>query len=283
MITFPKTLGRALPALIPLILSLALPISAAAKPRVYQRLMRSTGFVYAQYEKTGLGGTCWVLDRERRLAITNCHVTNNWKKGATKSVVVFFPRYSGGTLIRSYATYLKEGQPIRAWVLAIDVPRDLSLLQLESIPPGIEARRIARRAPRKGARIYTLGHSSMGKQVGKKWQLRKNGKLWRFARGKVLRAEFWSGRAAWPLACKCTRVSARTNHGDSGGPVVNRRGELVGVNCLSNYKYKLSWNVHVREVKRFLRRAPLGTMPQDRFKASVPRSGRPASSSRPSS
>jgi S1-C subfamily serine protease len=246
--------------------------------------MRSTGFVYVQYDKTGSGGTCWVLDRERRLAITNCHVTNNWKNGTPKFVVVFFPHYSGGTLVRSYATYLKEGRPIRAWVLAIDVQRDLSLLQLDSVPEGVEALPIARRAPRKGARIYTLGHSSMGKQVGSKWQLRKNGKLWRFARGKVLRVEFYrKGRADWPLVCKCIRVRARTNHGDSGGPVVNRRGELVGVNCLSNYKHKLSWDIHVTEVKRFLRRAPLGTARRGGDKAFVPGPGGAARGSRPNS
>jgi CBS domain-containing protein len=271
MTMYRRILGRVFLAVIPLLLSLAFAPFAGAegkrllrsRPRVYEQILRSTGLVLVQYQKTGLGGTCWVVDRQRRLVITNCHVTNDRKLGNPQAVIVFFPHYSGGKLVRNFNTYLKELPAIRAWVVATDVRRDLSLLQLESIPDDVQALPLARRAPRAGARVYSLGNSGMATKVGK---ITDKSNLWRFAQGKMVRVEFFRApKKAWPVASKCIRLRSRIDHGDSGGPVVNKRGELVGVVSLSNLR-TLAWCIHVAEVKRFLRGAPLGLLELDRGK-----------------
>jgi hypothetical protein len=194
-----------------------------------------------------------VVDRQRRLVVTNAHVTNARKVGKPTHVAVFFPHYTEGTLVRDFQTYLKECRPIRGQVLAKDVRRDLSLVQLESLPVDVDALRLARRAPRRGATVYSLGNSGIAEQPEKNKPAPKVAKLWRFARGKVLRAEFKRApKKIWPLATRCLSVRTRIEHGDSGGPVVNRWGKLVGVVSLSNLR-NLAWHIHVREVKRFLR------------------------------
>jgi S1-C subfamily serine protease len=257
-------------AVLPLFFTLTLAPCAEARPKVYDRVLRSTGFIVAQFPNKANVGTCWVVDRQRCLVITNCHVVNDRKLGKPKFIVVFFPHYSEGKLVRHLATYLKERSAVPGRAVAEDSPRDLALVQLDRVPEGIQALPLARRAPRGGARVYSVGNSGLTKKVGKKTRLKDNAKLWRLARGKVVRVEFFKApkkfrRKAWPVFCKCIRVHARLNHGDSGGPVVNKRGELVGVVSSGNQR-NLVWNIHVVEIKRFLRRITVQVLNADKGK-----------------
>ncbi len=109
--------------------------------------------------------------------------------------------------------------------------------------------------------------------TGKDKRVKENAELWRPGRGKVLRVEFFNAykrtrHKAWPVVSKCIRVRSRLDHGDSGGPMVNRRGQLIGVVSLSNMR-NLVWNIHVVEVKRFLRRVFLRLGHRGRSKATT--------------
>jgi S1-C subfamily serine protease len=53
--------------------------------------------------------------------------------------------------------------------------------------------------------------------------------------------------------CRVVETSSPTNGGDSGGPVVNDRGELVAVvSCCATKDRNISWFIEVSEVRTFL-------------------------------
>src|SRR5436305_7097819 len=68
---------------------------------VYQKTLPSTGFVITTNKDQTLGyGTCWVVDGEKRLVITNAHVVLGHN-----SCKVAFPRFTKGNVLTSSGLY----------------------------------------------------------------------------------------------------------------------------------------------------------------------------------
>jgi S1-C subfamily serine protease len=237
---------------------LALSSRAAAHPEIYRLTLRSTGWVSTEKKGRTSAATCWLLDRERRLAVTNAHVVRG--RQGRHSVSVFFPLYQNGQPVRRVAVYRQQSEGIPAQVIHTDSKRDLALLRLKWVPAGVRPLPLADHGPRKGEKIFTVGNSSIG-----------SGKLWRFRKGTIIRVAFhrsfhrgrgW-GKAVFSSSKPArgarhfkTVIVARTGSrpGDSGGPMVNRDGELVGVHFAGTRAGK-DVSVHVREVRRFLGQA----------------------------
>ena len=109
-----------------------------------------------------------------------------------------------------------QGERVRAWVVASEPDADVSLLQVERIPPGAVAARLADSdrarigdrvfsvgAPYGISRTLTAGHVSGRHQPGKVWD--------RFALAEFLQTD------------------AAINRGNSGGPMFSMNGEILGV------------------------------------------------------
>ena len=105
---------------------------------LYEHTLKGTCWVVMQKGS----GTGWVLDREKRLVITNAHVVPD-----TDDAKVFFPVKKGDSVQTDPMWYELNSTPIKAVVIDRDTVKDLALLQLASLPPTAMALPLRRRPP----------------------------------------------------------------------------------------------------------------------------------------
>jgi hypothetical protein len=219
-----------------------------AKGDAQRQALQATGWIVVKLGQGRLGlGTGFVIDKQKRLVMTNRHVV-----GDKQDVEVFFPAYKDGKLLTSSGDYWhgRAGKRIPGKVLASDVLRDLAIVQLDSLPEGIRALRLADRSAAKGDLVMSIGNAP------EKPDLKiDNRTLWTCREGKVtgkafLRLDLDNNT----LRIEASQVlsSLGIQKGDSGGPVINTRGELVGVN--SNAGGNTSRSIDITEVRIFLAR-----------------------------
>jgi S1-C subfamily serine protease len=205
---------------------------------VYKSTLPSTVWIRVD-EGQGTGA---LIDRKKKIVLTAYHVI-----AETKKVEVFFPAFDNAKkVIADQDHYLKKMAPIPAKVLLADPSLDLALLVLDSLPEGAEELRLASTSSKPGERVHTVGNP------------KASGGLWVYTSGTVRqviqkavtlpggqRVKAWSLEMQNPI-----------NQGDSGGPVVNDQGELVGVNSSALFEgaQLMSDAIDVREVWALLRR-----------------------------
>jgi len=160
------------------------------------------------------------------------------------------PRFADGRPVVEAKHYLCERPAVAARVVATDPVRDLSVLRLESVPEGVQALPLAGRSCGPGDEVHSVGNSGVRGGLG-------DGSLWWYTRGSVRqvhrrRVKVEEGtRLVWLV-----ETQAPVNEGDSGGPVVDSSGKLVGVTTSYSGDQRLvSQNVDVREVRAFLAEA----------------------------
>jgi S1-C subfamily serine protease len=198
---------------------LALSLLLAAPPTP----LASCAWVRAENDGAGAG---FVIDADRRLLVTCRHVVAERKK-----VDVFFPWMRGGELVTDRAEYLRNRAALRdrkllvvGTVLKTSDELDLALVQLDAIPPGARAVTFAARPPRPGEPLSVIGNRL---DLDTLWNV-TTGPL--RARGELADGYFWRGRklaAGPPVLIGQLPIE----EGDSGGPVFDSRGELVGTAC----------------------------------------------------
>ena len=167
-------------------------------------------------------GTGSLIDRDNRLVLTNYHVVHGMV-----DFVVFFPVYNDKDhkLIEERNVYLaqaKREDAVKGKVVAHDKSRDLALIQLDRVPDGVEALPFSKAEPSKGDEVHSIGNPGA------------SGSLWVYTHGlvrSVYKKQWLSGNEEFvmKLNARVVETDSPTNPGDSGGPCVNERGELVGV------------------------------------------------------
>ncbi|WP_162668960.1 S1 family peptidase [Gemmata massiliana] len=171
-------------------------------------------------------GSGFVVDVQKRLLVTCRHVVADRKK-----VDVFLPWYRDGELVTDRREYLRNRPMLResglfvsGTVLKTSDEFDLALVELESLPNGAKAVAFATQAPQMGELLRVIGHridldTVWNTTVG---PLRTSGKL--------SDGYFWHGKKL-ALGANALIAQLPTDEGDSGGPVFNARGEVVGMDC----------------------------------------------------
>jgi S1-C subfamily serine protease/Tfp pilus assembly protein PilF len=218
-------------------------------PEAYRRVLRGTAWVITPAKGKGTG---WVIDRGRKLLVTNLHVV-----AEHDAVDVFFPARRDGRLVteRTYYTenireLRKAGRAVSGRVVRTDAARDLALVELESLPDDVSELKLAAGPPLPGEEVHSVGNR------------RDLDQLWGYTSGQVrqtFRSDegyFWHGRQ---LAKGAAVVLAGSpiNEGDSGGPVVNGRGEVVGVASAVRWQARLaSLCIGADEVRAFAKQPP---------------------------
>jgi serine protease Do len=224
---------------------LVLTLTSAASPAeanpAVQRALRGTGWIVVprgQGPNATSSGTCWVVDQERRLVVTNWHVVREFL-----DIRVYFPTYHEGRVITAVDHYRKNVTPLRGRVIATDARRDLALIQLASLPDDVRALPLAPQSPNPGQTVYSIGNST-----------RKSGRLWGSFTGKVRSVAFEEKKLGEVGVVKVRRILSDSGggRGDSGGPLFDGQGQLVGVRHAHGREPLLVYSIDVTEVRAFL-------------------------------
>ena len=214
-----------------------------AGEEVYQRTLRSTAYVAVRLASGAQGnGTGSLIDKKRRLVLTAFHVVNN-----ASDVRIFFPAFDAqGNVIaeRSYYAQRAARMMIVGRVIAHSPKTDVALIQLDSLPAGVPELPLAKSSSSPGSRVHTVGNP--GASAG----------LWAYTVGAVKQVARRQYTFATRQSIDAFVVETQNpiNKGDSGGPVVNDRVELVAINSGGGANIREgTLCIDVREVKALLR------------------------------
>ena len=217
---------------------------ATGGAKVYKQSIHSVVWIHSTRPNGLATGSGSLIDAERRLVLTNFHVVEENAK-----VMVFFPAFREGQPIpekQYYADRVKRlGVPGK--VIALDRSADLAIIQLESLPEGAKAVTLATGSPDPGEVVHSIGNAG------------KSGALWGYVKGTVRQVYRKKWKAALDkrhvvnFEAKVIETDSPTNPGDSGGPLLNDNGELVGVTQGGAMNAQLvSFFVDLSEVKQLL-------------------------------
>jgi S1-C subfamily serine protease/Tfp pilus assembly protein PilF len=211
---------------------------------IYRRTLRGVAWVHSPDAGKGTG---WIIDRPRRLLVTCAHIV-----GDNKTVDIVFPVHAGTAVVADRAYYFEhmtdlraDGTAVRGRVLKRNPEVDLALVELESLPVGVEELRLAEDSARPGDRVQIVGCRY---DVDSLW-VHSGGAV---SQVETLRKGYFSNGKELAKGARIVSAQVPINEGDSGGPLVNERGEVVGVTAA------VAWEEHgaglfidVAEVRTF--------------------------------
>lgn len=231
-----------------LLLAFALPAFADdPKPGgagVYKKAVPSVVWVHSKRPAGLATGSGSLIDKDRRLVLTNYHVVLD-----TPVAKVFFPYFRDGQAVAEKDYYRDNAKrlAIDAKVIAVDKKADLAVLRLDSIPDDTEALPLAKASPDPGDTVHSIGSAG------------KSDALFGYVKGSVRQVykKEWKAeiepRKVAAFEAKVIETDSATNPGDSGGPLLNDAGELVGVTQGGALNAQLvSTFIDVSEVKGLL-------------------------------
>lgn len=206
---------------------------------VYARTVRSTVMLYCpqkggQLVSTGSGV---ILDKARGLVLTNHHVI-----GSAVNVNVYLADMKEGDVISEPSHYEKV-KPIPGRVIDSDPSRDLALVQLDGLPEEATQVPVAAHGARTGDTVLSIGNPQKARAL---WVLTVG-----MVRGISRRTIIYQDGQT--IDAKIALTDSMTNPGDSGGPVVNQRGELVAlVSGKATEADALTFFIDLSEVNHFV-------------------------------
>ena len=194
------------------------------------------------------GGSGALISLEKKLVITNNHVI-----AGNTDAIVFFPRYSSlGVLVTKPMDYVNNRDAaIPAKVVYTNPEKDIAFLELASVP--VDAKEMFRnqRSPEVGSKVFVLGQSGINFTTPNEI----SGTLWRISIGTVRQVyDKEIPYKQFPLVkAKIAETQTATNNGDSGGPVVNDRGNLVAiVTGNDGTSNGVDYNIDITEINKCL-------------------------------
>lgn len=214
---------------------------------IYKRAVATSAFIVVKLAGPDearikmVQGSGNVIDKQRRLVLTAYHVIEGGQE-----IRVCFPKYkTNGELITDIEEYdptARDGYPAK--VLKSDASKDLAILQVDWIPKESRAIPLAAASPSQGEETHTVGgypKESLGLWVYSKGNVREVQKS-NFTLDNNQKIDSWVVRATNPV-----------NPGDSGGGLINKKCELVGVCCAINRRAAgVMAFIDVREVRTLL-------------------------------
>jgi len=197
------------------------PASPADQPspgrEMYRRGLQSLALVQPP---SGEKRTGWLLDRSRRLLVTTAEAVGRHEK-----VDVTFPAFQDGEVVAEFSFYRdqaallkKKGLRVAGVVLAKDARRNVALLELESVPDGVRAAKLAKAPPAPGEAAHLLGNMA-------RFDL-----LWLYAAASVRqvgRANL--GQTADGPDPAVVIIQAPLSDNDGGGMLLDERGDAAGL------------------------------------------------------
>lgn len=210
-----------------------------ADSAAYQTALKSTVWVLAKTAGETSSGTGVLIDVEKKLVITNFHVV-----GEARAAVIFFPDFKNEKADVTRKHYLDNVKTlgIRGRVLSVDRKRDLALVELDRLPEGATAIPMAAESCGPGENVESIGNPGT------------TDALWVYTSGtvrSVYQKTFRTGAGEHDF--KVVETQAPINSGDSGGPVLNSKGELTAIaQAIAPNARLVSYSVDITEVKTFM-------------------------------
>jgi S1-C subfamily serine protease len=201
--------------LLALTLSLAAAFPAFANEEVYRKVAPSTAVVM---RPDGGHGTGWVIDVQNRLLVTARHVVDDGKGGVFKQVDITLAASKDGNVITDWSHYIanKATLTVKGTVVYDSARKDMAIIQVPNLPQGMTALVLAKDPARPGQDVHVIGNSPL-----------REGGVFAYCYGKV-RTTFRFDPPGDPILAHVVAHQTPTNKGDSGGAVVNNKGEVVG-------------------------------------------------------
>jgi S1-C subfamily serine protease len=265
-----RIIHRRLPAMTLILLAIA---SLAAEPAtgdedaLYRRCLKASVWVVTVQDKQSdhpldlskdgprLGqirhfsiGSGSVIDLEQRLVLTNWHVV-----GECEKATVFFPLYQADAPVKNQLPYWHSRARTEGKVIARDQHRDLALIQIEQTPARCMALPLAPHDPVAGEQVYSIGNSGESRRM---WNFR-SGPVNHVIDERIHAIDTRSDMKPFWMDCRIIHIDMKTEHGESGSPIFNDKGELVGVMSGMSTDAKSAYAVDVREVRMLLNRNQL--------------------------
>ena len=189
------------------------------------------------------------------LIVTNYHVI----EGATKAQASF----KNGTVAKING------------FLVVEPARDLALLQLDKVVKSAPSISIMEKLPRKGEKVAAFGNPkglSFTTSEGIVSAIRTGAELRELMGPEAYQALGYDAGATW------IQTTAAISGGNSGGPLVNMQGELVGLNTFTRIDgQNLNFAIGAADIRRLISNSPgtvmaLASLPQrQRPQAAAPK------------
>lgn len=164
------------------------------------------------------------LLRGKSLIVTNFHVIESGEVPQ----VLFAP---------ADGLDLDSGELAAASVLSTVPEKDLALLLVQGRPAHVS-----------GVSVASVSRDNIGDDVEAVGH--PKGKMWTYTRGYIsqVRADYeWSYNEGFTLKADVVQTQTPISTGNSGGPLFNRQGKLVGVNTMVTGGQNLNFAVSTRE------------------------------------
>ncbi len=144
-----------------------------------------------------------------------------------------------------------------AGYVAVDPTRDLALLQIDKTQQRLVPIAIAEKLPRKGDRVAAFGNPqglSFSTSEGIVSAIRSGAELSKMLGGRAYQAQGYSMTATW------IQTTAAISGGNSGGPLVDMEGQLLGLNTWTRADgQNLNFAIGSPDIKRLVDGAPTGS------------------------
>lgn len=221
---------------------------------IYAKLLPATVYIRFEVAKNivrngksvpgvvAYSGSGILICQNPNLVLTNRHVVSDGDK-VQPVVDVYFPelRPNGEPEVDA-DFYLKQREKLahKGYVVKTDPRRDTAILRLETVPENAKPIPMASASAARLEKVFGIGNSGV-----------KRGALWRGNSGDVRNIE--EKNPYTHETCRFLTTQQPINHGDSGGPIVNRRLELVAITRYIEEAEinNVSYNVDVQELREF--------------------------------
>tara|TARA_B100001540_G_C15722680_1_gene603824 strand:- start:94 stop:729 length:636 start_codon:yes stop_codon:yes gene_type:complete len=127
-------------------------------------------------------------------------------------------------------------------VIKTDKHKDLALLKITNPRVRLFPIKISKVVPKIGAEAHAIGHPE--------------GLIWSYTKGYISQKRHdyeWAYSDKYSMEATVYQIQTPISHGNSGGPLLNKHGNLIGINTFSSLKTDLiNYAVSVEEIIRFL-------------------------------